>query len=65
MSNIAIKVERFSKRYRIGARQRQLNTLRERIGNFVTSPFDYLRSTIRGPSEEEIIWAETLDKSQQ
>ncbi len=58
MSNdVAIKVENLSKRYRIGAREKQADTLRERIENLIASPFDYLRSTIRGPSEEETLWA--------
>ena len=57
MSDIAIRIENLSKRYRIGARQKRANTLRESLGNLVASPFDYLRSTLRGPSEEEIIWA--------
>ena len=57
MNDIAIKVENLCKRYRVGARQKQLNTLRGRIEDLLSSPFDYLRSTVRGPSEEEIIWA--------
>ncbi len=57
MSQIAIQVENLSKRYRIGARENQVNTLRERIGNLLASPFAYLRSTLHGPSEEEMIWA--------
>jgi lipopolysaccharide transport system ATP-binding protein len=57
MTDIAIRVENLSKRYRIGARQKRANTLRETLGNLTASPFDYLRSTLRGPSEEEIIWA--------
>jgi lipopolysaccharide transport system ATP-binding protein len=56
-NNLAIRVDNLGKRYRIGARQKQPNTLRERIENLVASPFDYLRSTLRGPSEEEILWA--------
>ena len=57
MSNIAINVDNLGKMYRIGARQRRLNTLRERIGDLIASPFAYLRSTLHGPSEEEILWA--------
>ena len=57
MNDIAIRVENLGKRYRIGAREKRANTLRERLGNLAASPFDYLRSTLRGPSEEEIIWA--------
>jgi lipopolysaccharide transport system ATP-binding protein len=57
MTDIAISVENLSKRYRIGARQKRANTLRETLGNLAASPFDYLRRTLRGPTEEEIIWA--------
>jgi lipopolysaccharide transport system ATP-binding protein len=57
MTDIAIRVENLSKRYRIGARQKRANTLRATLGNLATSPFDYLRRTLRGPTEEEIIWA--------
>jgi lipopolysaccharide transport system ATP-binding protein len=57
MSDIAIRVENLSKRYRIGAGQKRANTLRETLGNLAASPFDYLRRTLRGPTEEEIIWA--------
>ena len=56
-SDIAIHVENLSKRYRIGAREKRANTLREALQNLAASPFDSLRSTLRGPSEEEIIWA--------
>jgi hypothetical protein len=57
MTDIAIRVENLSKRYRIGAREKRANTLRETLGNLAASPFDYLRRTLRGPTEEEIIWA--------
>jgi len=57
MSNTAIRVESLSKRYRIGAREKRANTLREQLANLAASPFDYLRRTLRGPTEEEIIWA--------
>jgi lipopolysaccharide transport system ATP-binding protein len=57
MTDIAIRVENLSKRYRIGAHQKRANTLRETLGNLAASPFDYLRRTLRGPTEEEIIWA--------
>ena len=42
---------------RIGAREKRANTLRERLADLAASPFDYLRCTLRGPTEEEIIWA--------
>jgi lipopolysaccharide transport system ATP-binding protein len=57
MTDIAIRVENLGKHYHIGVRQKRANTLRETLGNLTTSPFDYLRSTLRGPSEDQIIWA--------
>ena len=57
MTDIAICVDNLGKRYRIGAREKRANTLRERLENLAASPFDYLLRTLRGPSEEEIIWA--------
>jgi hypothetical protein len=57
MTDTAIRVENLSKRYRIGAREKRANTLRERLSNLAASPFDYLRRTLRGPTGEEIIWA--------
>jgi len=57
MTDIAICVESLGKRYRIGLRERRANTLRATLANLAASPFDYLRRTLRRPSEEEIIWA--------
>ena len=57
MTDIATRVENLSKLYRIGAREKRADTLRETLGNLAASPFDYLRRTLRGPTEEEIIWA--------
>jgi lipopolysaccharide transport system ATP-binding protein len=57
MNDIAIRVERLGKRYRIGARQERATTLLGRLKDLAVSPFDYLSSTLRGPSEEEILWA--------
>lgn len=57
MDEIAIRVEKLSKRYRIGARQKQVDTLSESLKDLLISPFDYLLGTLRGPSEEEILWA--------
>ena len=57
MSDLAIRVEKLGKRYRIGVRQRQANTLLEALEDLIVSPLEYLRSTLRRPSEEEILWA--------
>jgi lipopolysaccharide transport system ATP-binding protein len=57
MSDIAIRVDNLGKRYRIGARQKRARTFREALERLAVSPFGYLRGTLRGPSEEEILWA--------
>jgi lipopolysaccharide transport system ATP-binding protein len=57
MKDVAIRVSNLGKRYRIGARQKKTTTLRESLVNALTSPFGYLRSTLRGPTEAEILWA--------
>ena len=56
-TEIAIRVEGLSKRYRIGARERRAATLRETLKRALHSPFDYLRTTLRPPTEEEVLWA--------
>ncbi len=53
MSELAIRVDSLGKRYRIGARRNG----RRGLGRALAAPFDYLRATLRGPSEEEILWA--------
>lgn len=57
MSDIAIQVEHLGKQYRIGARHKQPNTLYQSLKSLVVSPFGYLYSTFREPSEEETLWA--------
>ena len=57
MSEIAIRVEGLGKRYRIGLPQKQGQTRLQSIQNLVVSPFNYLRTTLRQPHEEEIVWA--------
>lgn len=56
MSNIAIEVDNLGKKYRIGAKQKQNDTLREVFTSVVTSPFRHLRN-LRRPTEDDIIWA--------
>ncbi len=57
MDPIAIRVENLGKRYRIGARERQVHTLRERLQNLMSAPWSYLRSTLKPPTAEETLWA--------
>jgi len=47
MSDIAIQVERLSKRYRIGGQQERYKTLRGTLTDTATAPFRALRSTFR------------------
>jgi hypothetical protein len=55
MSDIAIKAENLSRLWRTGASQEHLNAVRERIEKLLPSPFDYVSSTLRRPSEEETV----------
>jgi lipopolysaccharide transport system ATP-binding protein len=57
MSDIAIRVENLGKCYRIGVHEKQAKTWRESLRNLLGSPLGYLRSTLRGPSVEETLWA--------
>lgn len=57
MSDIAIRVENLGKCYRIGAHQKQVKDWRGLLRNLIVSPFEYLYGTLRGPTEEETLWA--------
>lgn len=57
MSDTVIRVENLGKRYRIGLKQKKPKTLRQAITGVVSSPFKYLRSVLREPTSEEVIWA--------
>ncbi len=61
MSDLAIRVEGLSKRYRIGARRRSYQTLRDRLTDAITFPFRRLHSNYQPPSlqpaDENAIWA--------
>ena len=50
MNDIAIKVEKLSKLYRIGAKQESYKTLRATLTEGVTAPFRRLSSVFGGPS---------------
>jgi len=56
MTNVAIHVERLSKRYRIG-KLRNKDSSRRRMVRTLSASFQYLASTLRPPSADEIIWA--------
>jgi lipopolysaccharide transport system ATP-binding protein len=57
MDDIAIRVENLSKRYRIGLAEKRPENLRRALGRLAGAPFRYLRSRLRAPEPEEIIWA--------
>jgi lipopolysaccharide transport system ATP-binding protein len=57
MNDLSIRVENLGKRYRIGAQQKRYETWRKRVRRFIASPFDYLRTTLTLPSDEEVLWA--------
>lgn len=56
MSEVAIQVENLTKRYRIGKLQTK-DARPPSLAQRVASPFRYLISTLRPPSEDETLWA--------
>jgi len=56
-----IKVENISKRYRLGLREKQSDTLVGQISNVIRSPWDNLkrlkRMNLFGPEDESVFWA--------
>lgn len=57
MSSPVIRVENLGKRYRIGIDKPPAKTLGGKIRNAVASPFDWLATQMRPPTEEETLWA--------
>ena len=57
MSEIVIRAESLSKRYRIGARRTEPRTRGERALRFATAPLRYLYWKLSKPTEDEIVWA--------
>jgi lipopolysaccharide transport system ATP-binding protein len=57
MTKPIIQVEHLSKRYRIGARAKQVDSIRDTVANSLRSPFRYLAEMLRPPTEEETLWA--------
>jgi lipopolysaccharide transport system ATP-binding protein len=57
MTDTVIRVERLGKRYRIGQREKQAETLRETLWAAARSPFQYLLTVSRPPSEAETLWS--------
>lgn len=56
MSDIAIRVENLTKRYRIGIIQKEQAEKRSLVQR-ATNPFRYLATTLRPPSDDETLWA--------
>jgi len=57
MSSPVIRVENLGKRYRIGIDKPPAKTLGGKLRNVVASPFDWLATQMRPPTEEETLWA--------
>ncbi len=57
MGNIAISVENLGKSYRIGHAEKRPENFRAAVRSFAAAPFEYLRSRLREPSEDELFWA--------
>src|SRR3954447_22255398 len=57
MSELAIRAEGLSKRYRVGTRDPEPVGLGGKLGGLFASPFRYLRTTMREPTERETVWA--------
>jgi len=56
-TDTVISVEHLSKCYRIGLAAKRPSNLREALQQVGMAPFRYLRTRLRGPTEEELIWA--------
>ncbi len=56
MNNIAVRVEGLSKRYRIG-KSHHPATGRKSVWQALSMPLGYLTSSLRKPSNDELIWA--------
>jgi lipopolysaccharide transport system ATP-binding protein len=57
MSDLAIRAEGLSKRYRVGTRNPEPESVGGKLGGLLTSPFRYLSATLREPTEKETVWA--------
>lgn len=58
MSDTVIRVENLGKFYRIGVKEKApTRTLLKTVTGLVGTPFKYLRSVLRTPGPEEVIWS--------
>ena len=60
-NDIAIRVDNLGKMYRIGKERPAPRSILGKVGRVASSPFDWLASQIRGPSEDEICLLYTSD----
>lgn len=56
-SELALRVDNLGKMYRLGREIPPAKTLGGKIRRAVASPFDWLGSQLREPTEDEILWA--------
>jgi lipopolysaccharide transport system ATP-binding protein len=57
MTSTSIRVEGLGKRYRLVMGEERPSSWREAAMSLLSSPFAYLRHTLRPPSQDEILWA--------
>lgn len=57
MTYPAIQIENLAKSYRIGLADKRPVTHREAVRETLLSPFKYLRTRLRAPEPDEIVWA--------
>ena len=57
MSDTVIRVENIGKLYRIGLKDKAPKTLLKTVTGLAGAPFKYLRSVLREPAPEEVIWS--------
>ena len=57
MSDTVIRVENIGKHYRIGLKDKAPKTLLKTVTGLAGAPFKYLRSVLREPAPEEVIWS--------
>ncbi len=57
MSQPAIRIDNLGKMYRIGRERPRAESRLGRVGQAMLSPFEWLTTQMRKPSEDEILWA--------
>ncbi len=57
MTDTVIRVENLGKQYRIGVQEKAPRSLQQAVTSLLGSPFKYLNTVLRPPTNEEIVWA--------